>query len=151
MEPKQSNLFELQVDHLSSVYLRGAARWARFLSLVGFIFCGLSLFSAVLFATVLSGLIGSLGSGGLGMSGGRLAIVYICIAVLNFIPCRYLYNFATRMSLALDNNDQERLNNSFRNMRAFYRFVGVLMIACLGFWLLFIVGMLILTAGKAVA
>ena len=82
------------------------------------------------------------------MSGGRLAIVYICIAVLNFIPCLYLYTFASRMLLALDNHDQEQLNVSFRNMRAFYRFVGVLMIACLGLWLLFIVGILLLTSAR---
>jgi hypothetical protein len=148
MEPKQSNLFELQVDHLSKVYLRGAARWAKFLAVIGFIFCGLSVVMAILFASVFSNLFNSLGSGGLGMSGGWLAIVYICIAVLNFIPCLHLYNFAFRMLLALDNNDQEQLNNSFRNMRAFYRFVGVLMILCLGIWLLVILAMIVFTAGR---
>jgi hypothetical protein len=146
MEPTQSNLFELQVDHLSTVYLRGAARWAKFLAVVGFIFCGLSLLMAVLFASVFASLFNSLGSGGLGMSGGWLAFVYVCIALVNFFPCLYLYNFAHRMQLALESNDQEQLNISFRNMRAFYRFVGVLMILCLGLWLLFIVAMLLLTA-----
>jgi len=148
MEPTQSNLFELQVDHLSTVYLRGAARWAKFLTVIGFIFCGLSVVMAILFGTVFSNLFNSLGSGGVGMSGGWLAIIYLCIAVLNFIPCLYLHNFAVRMLLALDNHDQERLSSAFRNMRAFYRFVGVLMILCLGIWLLFNLMMLVITAGK---
>ena len=34
----QSNLFELQVDQPSMSYLKDAARWARFLAIIGFIF-----------------------------------------------------------------------------------------------------------------
>jgi len=45
--------------------------------------------------------------------------------------------------VALNNNDQEQLNSSFLNMRAFYRFVGVLMIICLGFWVLGIIAILL--------
>ncbi|HVS96524.1 MAG TPA: hypothetical protein VHE54_08550 [Puia sp.] len=146
MEPTQSNLFELQVDNLSTVYLKGAARWAKFLTVIGFIFCGLSVVMAILFGTVFSTLFSNLGSGGLGMSGAWLAIIYLCIAVLNFIPCLYLHNFAVRMLAALENRDQDQLNRSFRNMRAFYRFVGVLMILLLGIWLLIIIVLLVLTA-----
>jgi hypothetical protein len=50
------------------------------------------------------------------------------------------------MHVALTSNDQEQLNTSFRNMRAFYRFVGVMMIIALGFFLLGILGMVILSA-----
>jgi hypothetical protein len=66
--------------------------------------------------------------------------------VLNFFPCLYLYNFAARMQTALQSNDQEQLNTSFKNMRAFYRFVGVMMIIALGFFLLGILGMVIVSA-----
>ncbi|HLZ86537.1 MAG TPA: hypothetical protein VKQ52_04840, partial [Puia sp.] len=66
----------------------------------------------------------------------------------NFFPCLYLYNFATRMRVALRNNDQDQLNIAFKNMRALYRFVGVLMIICLGFWVLFILILIISTAGR---
>lgn len=149
MEPTtQSNLFELQVDPVATVYLRGAARWAKFLSVVGFIFCGLSLVMAVVFASVFANLFNSLGSGGLGKSGGWLGVVFACISLLNFIPCFHLYNFANRMQLALDHNDQEQLNSSFRNMRSFYRFVGVMMIVCMGLWLLIILLMIVSTAGR---
>src|SRR5215469_30912 len=121
MEPKHSDMLELQVEHLSTVYLRGAARWARFLAVVGFIFCRLSLVTAILLASVFANLFNSLGSGGLGRNGVWLGVVFACISLLNFIPCFHLYHFGYRMRLALDNNDQEQLNISFRNVRSFYR------------------------------
>jgi hypothetical protein len=69
-----------------------------------------------------------------------ITVVYSGLAVLNFFPCLYLYNFAARMQVALRNNDQDQLNRSFKNMRSFYRFVGVLMIVCLCFWTLALLG-----------
>jgi hypothetical protein len=140
----QTNLFELQVDHIGTVYLRDAARWARFLAIAGFVFCGLFVVAAILFITVLPALFNSVGASGVsGIGGGVIAVVYIGIAVLDFFPCLYLYKFAARMQVALNSNDQEQLNSSFLNMRAFYRFVGVLMIIALGLWLLGILGIFI--------
>lgn len=151
MEPKQGHLFDLQVDHLSTIYLRGAARWARFLAVVGFIFCGLSLVTAIVFASLFGNLFNSLGSGGLGRSGVWLGVVFACISLLNFIPCFHLYHFGYRMRLALDNNDQEQLNSSFRNMRSFYRLVGVMMIVCMGLWLLVILLMIAIPPTRVIA
>ncbi|HLZ89372.1 MAG TPA: hypothetical protein VKQ52_19090, partial [Puia sp.] len=57
MEPTmQSNLFELQVDQTAMSYLKDAARWARFLAIAGFIFCGLFVVVAIIFATVMANL-----------------------------------------------------------------------------------------------
>ncbi len=147
-----SNLFDLQIDQTATVYLRDAARWAKFLAVAGFVFCGLFILVAILAVTLLSTLFNSMGvsSPGLsGMGGGLIAFVYICIALLNFFPCLYLYNFAARAQRALRNNDQEQLIASLRNMRAFFRFVGVLMIISLGFWLLFILITVINAAARA--
>ena len=151
MEPTtQTNLFELQVDQTAMTYLRDAAKWAKFLSVAGFVFCGLFVVFAIIVATVLAGFFTSMGTssafGGLGP--GFIAVVYIGIALLNFFPNLYLYNFANRMKIALHNNDQDQLNISFKNIRALFRFVGVLMIIALGFWLLFILALMIGTAGR---
>jgi hypothetical protein len=145
----QSNLFELEVDHIGTVYLRDAARWAKFLAIAGFIFCGLFVVVAILFMTVLSSLFNSMGASGVaGVGGGFIGVVYIGIAVLNFFPCLYLYRFAASMQVALGSNDQAQLNSSFQNMRAFYRFVGVLMIICLAFWVLGIIVIFISSLGR---
>ena len=143
----QNNLFDLQVDHLGVGYLRDAAYWAKFLAIAGFIFCGLFVVVAVLVLSLLSSLFNSVGaSGTAGIGAVPIAFVYVGIAVLNFFPCLYLYNFAVKMQVALRSNDQEQLNTAFRNMRAFYRFVGVMMIIALGVFLLGIIAMIALTA-----
>ena len=145
----ESHLFELQVDPTASVYLRDASKWAKFLAIAGFIFCGLFVVVAVLALTVLSALFNSVGASGVGgMGGGPIAIIYIAIGALDFFPCLYLYKFAARMQAALRTNDQERLNSSFRNMRAFYRFVGILMIVGLLVWLLGILVLAIFSIGR---
>jgi hypothetical protein len=130
-------------------YLRDAARWAKFLSVVGFIFCGLFVLFAILFATALSGLVSTMGSSPVygAMGGGAFAAVYIVIALLYFFPCLYLYNFANRMKIALLNNDQVQLNISFKNLRALYRFIGILMIIGLCIWVLGVL-IVIISAGS---
>src|SRR5580658_4898437 len=111
----QSNLFDLQIDHQSIVFLRDAARWAKFLAVAGFIFCGLFVVVAILVMSLLSSLFNSVGAqGAYGIGAVPIALVYVLIAVLNFFPCLYLYNFAVRMQTALRSNDQEQLNTSFR-------------------------------------
>jgi len=150
MEPStQSNLFELQVDATAQSYLRDAARWARFLSLAGFVFCGLFVVFALVALTLLAGLFNTMGtspaSGGMGPV--PIALVCIGIAALNFFPNLYLYNFAGRMRVALQNNDQDHLSTAFRNIRALLRFVGVLMIIAVGLFLLIFL-LLLITASR---
>jgi hypothetical protein len=147
----QSGLFDLQIDHAAINYLRDAARWAKFLAVAGFIFCGLFVVVAVLVLSLLSSLFNSVGASGVaGIGATPIAFVYILIAILNFFPCLYLYNFAAKMQLALAGNDQDQLNTSFKNMRAFYRFVGVMMIVGLIFFLLGILGMILLSTVRPV-
>ena len=137
-------LFELSVDTTGYSYLKDAARWAKFLAIVGFIFCAFFLLFALLAGTLMSGLFNALGNQSFtGVASAAITVVYAGFALLNFFPCLYLFNFATKMQVALRDNDQDQLNRSFKNMRSFYRFVGVLMIICLCFWALGLAGILL--------
>jgi hypothetical protein len=150
MEPTmQSSLFDLQIDQTAMSYLRDASKWARFLAIAGFIFCGFFVVVAILFATFLSGTLNSLGTSGMygGLGAGFIAVVYIGIALLNFFPCLYLYNFGRKTKMALLNNDQDQLNISLKNMRAFFRYVGVLMIIGLGLFVLWFL-LIIVSLGR---
>jgi len=145
----QTNLFDLQVDQAAQFYLRDAARWARFLAIAGFVFCGLFVVFAVLVLTLLATLLNTMGtsptSGGMGAA--PIAAVYFGIAALNFFPNLYLFNFGGRMRAALRDNDQVQLNIAFKNVRALFRFVGVLMIIGLGLFVLFFL-LVLITAGR---
>ncbi len=142
MEQVNQNLFDLQIDHQSNNYLSEAAKWGKFLAIMGFIFCGLfvivALFAGTYIATSMRGF--STPSSGSGvMGGGIVTVVYIAIALVYFFPCLYLFNFSSKMQAALRGNQQDVLNTSFRNLKSCFKFLGILMIIMLCFWILAII------------
>ena len=116
------SLFELQIDHESTIYLTESAKWAKFLAMLGFIWCGiLILLGFSTMATKMSSFSGAYGTGyAIGVS-----VVYMGMAVVYFFPCLYAYNFARKVQQALQNNDQTQLNASFRNLRSAFRYLGI--------------------------
>ena len=140
---QSNNLFELQIDHQGSSYLREVAKWSKFLAICGFVLTGLILlvmaFAGSAMTTAFSSTYGSAGaaSGVFGM------VILVIVLLVYFFPCLYLYRFATKMQVALRNNDQETLNTSFSNLKSCFKFVGILMIILLSFYaLIFLIGLL---------
>jgi uncharacterized membrane protein len=144
MEQNQdSTLFEMSLDQTGRAHLSEAAKWAKFLSIMGFIGCGLIVLVGVFFGSLFSTFSGELNRtgpyGDMATSGGLgavAAIMYIIIALIYFFPCLFLFRFATKMKTALASNDQETLNNSFQNLKATFRFIGILTLIGLCFWVL---------------
>jgi len=138
-ENQNSSLFGLGIDPAAKAHLTEAARWARFLSILGFILLGLLVLAGI-FAGSIFGMMGQRVSGGqIGASemagmGGLLAFVYIFIAVIYFFPCLFLFRFANKMKAALIANDQETLNASFQNLKILFRYVGIITIIILAFY-----------------
>ena len=96
MEQFSQNLFDLQIDHQSNSYLSEAAKWGKFLSIMGFIFCGLFVLSGIFQFTVAGSLMSGLGGtdrAGAVLGGGLLVFIYIVFALISFFPCLYLFNF----------------------------------------------------------
>jgi hypothetical protein len=139
MDSANTNLFELQIDASAQSYLREAAKWARFLSIVGFIFCALFILFGIFAGSIFSTMGAQLGTTMAAGMGTVMAVVYVCLALLYFFPCLYTYRFGTQMQSALASNDQQVLISSFRNLKACYKFLGVLTIVMLSFYLLALV------------
>ena len=154
MEQNQdTSLFGINVDQAGKSHLADTAKWAKFLAVFGFIICGLIIIIGIFFGSFFSMLTSQYGSnpysempeasGLTSMMGSAMAIFYIIIALIYFFPCLYLFRFATKMKTALASNDQVLLNASFQNLKAAFRFVGILTIIGMGFWVLaIIVGLL---------
>lgn len=158
MEQNQdTSLFGINVDQAGRSHLSEAARWAKFLSIIGFIMCGIIVLVGVFFGSVFSTLTSGYGNSpyddlstsaasGLGT---MAAVFYIIFALIYFIPTLFLYRFATKMKTALASNDQIVLNASFQNLKAAFRFVGILTIIMIALWLLaMIVGLLGVATGS---
>ncbi|MBS1744648.1 MAG: hypothetical protein JST21_00615 [Bacteroidetes bacterium] len=129
-----SSSFTLQVDNSNIPHLSEAAKWAKFLSIVGFIICGLMVLGGLLVSTIFSTFKNQFDSelGSMGSLGSAIFMVwFIIIALIYFFPTFYLYNFASKMQTAIRTNDQETLNNSFKNLKSCFKFFGVTLIIVL--------------------
>lgn len=127
-----TSIFRLQINPENADYLRETAKWAKFLSIVGFVFCGLIAIAGVAMSSLMSAFGRSFGaSAGLGMF---MTVFYLGFAALYFFPCLYLYRFADKMKLALAAQDQVTLDDSLMNLKSTFKFVGILMAIMLGFY-----------------
>jgi hypothetical protein len=136
-----TNLFELHLDQQSLNYLNEAARWARFLSIVGFISSGLMVIIGVFFASALSTIMSGMSteSSFATMSGGFLSFIYLFFALIIFFPSLYLFNFSSKMRRAFQNNDQHVLSDSLKSLKSFFKFYGIFTVIILSFYALAII------------
>ncbi len=136
-----TNLFELQLDQQSVNYLNESARWARFLSIVGFISCGIMVIVGVFFASALSGMMSGMSNeSAFGMMGGGfLSFLYIFFALVIFFPSFYLFNFSAKMRKAFHNNDQQVLTDSLKSLKSFFKFYGIFTVIVLSLYALAII------------
>lgn len=135
MEPvNSSSLFSLNIDPLTKTHLTETARWARFLAIFGMIVLALGLVVSLMGATIFTRFFGfptgieddsngAMGSVRVGMVVGTI----ITLAIF-FFPLLFLLRFANAMRRALAANDQARLNESFQNLKVYFRYLGILVI-----------------------
>ncbi|MBZ4041911.1 hypothetical protein [Flavobacterium hibisci] len=119
--------FELHLDESAKDFLKETAKWAYFLSILGFI--GVAIMAVIaLFAGTLFSTLGSTvpGMGGMGGSFGVvIGVIYFALAAIYFFPVYYLNKFAANAKKAFRENDSEALTNSFEYLKSHYKFIGI--------------------------
>ena len=136
MEQSNSSLFSLSIDPVTKAHLSEAAKWARFLAILGMIFLVLLIFVGVFGSTMLFSSMNSFEGDGTGMAAygsGIVAGYMIVIAVIYFFPLLFTLRFANNARTALNTNNQQALNTAFQNLKACFRFIGILTIIGLVF------------------
>ena len=119
-------------------FLTEVAKWGHFLSIVGFVFLGLMLLIGLCFGTIMSSISGMPDMGGRSLGSSPfmfMSLFYIFISIINFFPIYYMYQFSTEMKSALRNNDQSALTSSFSYLKSQYKYIGILMIVFLVFYI----------------
>ena len=145
----ESNLFELQVDHEVSSHLRETAKWAKFLSIVGFVFIGIILvFFAIAGSKIASYSYSSPLSAALAPGGMYQIVLLLIIIALYFFPCLFTFNFANKMLRALRNSDQYTLVSSFRQLKLCYKFIGILTLIFISIYVIVLVGVILMAASR---
>src|ERR1700755_1987792 len=141
---QSSNLFELQLDQPSINYLSEAARWSRFLSIIGFIYCGFMVIFGLFFGSFMTRMVpvtGDLGMSAIGS--GFLGVFIIIMSLVMFFPALYLWNFSSKIRKAFNNNDQPLLTESLKNLKSFFKFYGIFVIVVLSFYILALIAAVI--------
>lgn len=140
-EVHDQQLFSLSFEPITKSHLIETARWARFLAIVGFIFLGLMVVAGIWLSTVMASDFGRLDneygrntSGMFAYMGAGIIVFYVIAAVIMFFPLLFLMRFANKVRTALAANDQEILNTSFQNLKAYFRYLGIITIIVLVFY-----------------
>ena len=135
---------QLHIDATAKAFLKEAAKWAYFLSILGFI--GVALIAvAALFASSAMSAISSMGGsvGPMGaLSGTVITVIYLLMALLYFFPIYYLFKFSSNLKLALAHDNNEALNVSLGFLKSHYKFVGILAIVMMCIYALFIIAII---------
>ncbi len=131
---EESGLFRnLEINEQGNIYIEETSKWARFLSIIGFI---------VLFFALIGGLgvmmasSAAVRSTGMPFSGAILGLFYIIMALLYFFPSFYLYKFGSLARKGIQTENISDLNEGLRYLKNFFRFTGILVIVIIGFYII---------------
>ncbi|MGN6532933.1 MAG: DUF5362 family protein [Ginsengibacter sp.] len=136
---------DLMVTPASHTFLNEAARWGKFLSIVGFILSGLIAIGAFFAPSIYTKLsaFNEMSVGAAGVAATVITIIYLVFAVLLFFPCLFLNKFSVKMKAALTSVNQEYFEESFKNLKSLFKFYGIFTIIILSFYALaFVIAML---------
>jgi Family of unknown function (DUF5362) len=122
-------------------YLETAAKWAKFMAVMGFIGVGFMVLGA--FALMAMGsMMGSALEGGSPMMGGMMgtgiAVLYLLMALPFFFTCLYLYRFASKIQASLYSNNLTA-TDAFLNLRNYFRLRGYIVVVIIVLYLAAIV------------
>lgn len=133
--------FELHLDQSAKDFLKETAKWAYFLSILGFVAVGLFVVIAIFAGAIFSAFGSTMpGTGAFtGSFGVMMSIMYLVLAAIYFFPVFYLFKFSSNAKKAFRENDSEVLTASFGYLKSHYKFVGILTISMLVLYGLFFV------------
>ena len=135
-QTSNTSLFSLSIDPITKAHLSEAAKWARFLAILGMISLVLMIVVGVFGSTMLFSSMNGFDGDATGMAAygsGIFAGYMIVIAVIYFFPLLFTLRFANNIRTALNTNNQQALNTGFQNLKACFRFIGILTIIGLVF------------------
>jgi hypothetical protein len=139
-------------------YLKGTSPWIRFVGIVGFIGCGVTVFSGVLLLALVPVMntvwesvpeIGSYAEVFGAVFSGAMGVYCLIFGVLFFFPCLYAYNFGTRIRNYVRSGADQDLETAFKNNKSLWIFIGIITIISLAFIPLMIIVAIIIGVAMA--
>jgi uncharacterized membrane protein len=111
------------------------------LAILGFVFIGL----LIILGFSINSIFSRFGGPEMGMQvpGIIFGGIYLIIGLIYFFPILYLYKFSDYTKKAIHASDASKLNQALKNLKAHFRYMGILAIIFIGLYVLIFAGMLI--------
>jgi MFS family permease len=137
MEKNEEKKIEIGQDTLN--ILNATRKWTMFLAILGFIGIGVLLGAGVVAGLFLS--VFNTVDTNLGFPESLIIIIVIVLALISFFPVLYLFRFSKHTTEAVRTHDKEKLHEAFWNLKAYYVYVGILIIVVLVLYLVFFIAL----------
>lgn len=151
---------DLVITNEAKFYLNTAARWANFLGILGFIFTGFTVLSA-LYWLVLGGTVATVASQQanpmmppmygtfIGMMSSVGGFVFLIYAVVLFFISFYLVRFAGGAKKAVLYNSVADVTKGLQNLKSFFKLWGILAIIAIALSVIGFIAMIVFAATVA--
>lgn len=121
---------KLKINNSIKENLITAAKWARFLAIIGFVFTGfMGIASLVLLVSAIASGIGMLM---------LVAVVYIGLTIVMILPSLYLIRFAGSTEKGLNSNKQGEFDYGIQNLKSLFKFGGIYTIVVIALYIVYI-------------
>lgn len=149
-ENSKFDSFELQFTQQAQSFYNETAKWATFLSIIGFLGSVLMIiFSFFMFAMGSSMASTMSNSPIAGMfSGGLFGGFYLLFAIINFFPAYYMFKFASKAKEALRSSSTGTLTESFENLKSYFKFTGIAVIVFISLYIILFFGIIVAAASS---
>ena len=134
----EEQIQRIEVNFESRNFLYSAAKWSKLLAVIGFVFVGILLLTAVFVSgllTHLKAMNANLGR----IPVGTLSAFYVFLALLYFFPSLYLNQFSRNIKEGIKYNSSVQLSRAFLKLKSFFKFWGILTLIIIVFYFLLIV------------
>lgn len=125
-----------QLSSTAVEFMKKAAKWMKFVAIIGFIFVAIMVLFAVLGGRAM-GTFFAIQSPG---AGGVITAVYIIVALIFFFPNLFLFQSANHFERFAAKSEQSDGDNAFIRLNSLYVYLGVLFIIYLAFMVLALIG-----------
>jgi len=124
----------MELNQQAKEFLFEAARWATYLSIIGFV--------GIVFMIILSFAMGTILAGipneNLLISPRIISIIYLIFAGIYFIPVFYLYQFGSKTKQAITDNDTDLLAFGIKKLKSQYKFIVISTLLIISIYLLMV-------------
>jgi len=121
-----------------------AAKWAKFLAILGYI-----VIIFILLAGIILGLLFRFTDFGESlnnvikiMTPGWASLLYIIIGITGLLPVYYLNSFSNLVTRAINNNDSAYLTKALRRLKYFFKYIGIYILVIIAIYIIFVVALI---------